>query len=130
MVFISANFPQVGPRDRLSNRIDSVNDLLNLKKHSPESLLEDLDIPDLAQIVPDKEEEVPETRKSPTPACSCHSKTPSLRCPHSLIDQNKGKSVAQLEEDQTEQEAEDLLKLDLKPSNLEPPRQAGTLELA
>ena len=68
------------------------------------------------------DQKVPNTRLV-SPACSCHSKTPSLRCPHSLIDQNKGKSVAQLEEDQTEQEAEDLLKLDLKPSNLEPPRQ-------
>ena len=122
---------QVGPLDRLSSRSDSVNELLDLEQHSPDSLLEDIDIPDLVQVVPDQPVLVRPVSPQfqPSPAVT---QRPPLSPISSLTRRSKQSeksgSLGSRLADQ-EKAAQEVFKLDLS-ENLEPPRQGLSLDLA
>ena len=124
---------QVGPLDRLSNRSDSVNELLDLEKHSPQSFLEDLDIPDLVQVVPDKEDEVPVRPVSPQyhPAAPPVTQRPPLSPISSLTRRSKQseKSASVGVRPDQGKVAQELFKFDISSQNLDPPRQGLSLDL-
>ena len=129
LVFLSTL--QAGPLDRLSSRSDSVNELLDLEQHSPDSLLEDIDIPDLVQVVPDQPVLVRPVSPQfqPSPAVT---QRPPLSPISSLTRRSKQSeksgSLGSRLADQ-EKAAQEVFKLDLS-ENLEPPRQGLSLDLA
>ena len=123
---------QAGPLDRLSSRSDSVNELLDLEKHSPESLLEDIDIPDLVQVVPGEEvEAVPVRPVSPQyhpPLTQRPPLSPISSLTRRSKQSEKRASAGGRLADQ-EKVSEEIFKLDLS-QNLDPPRQGLSLGLA
>ena len=123
---------QAGPLDRLSSRSDSVNELLDLEKHSPESLLEDIDIPDLVQVVPGEEvEAVPVRPVSPQYHPPLTQRPPlspiSSLTRRSKQSEKRASAGGRLAEQ--EKVSEEIFKLDLS-QNLDPPRQGLSLGLA
>ena len=117
---------QAGPLNRLSIRSDSVNELLDLEKHSPDSLLEDFDIPDLVQVVPD--EPVPVRPVSPQyqPAPPVTQRPPLSPISSLTRRSRQSEKIRLADQEKTVQE---VFRLELS-ENLEPPRQGLSLDLA